>query len=144
MAPQEKRARPMRQDTAAATRQWLVVYVGLTISVVGALLDFASGYLLTPMEGAMAFAYLAEVAMYVLGGIVLVLGVLSVTRVMANRMKWCGLGMEIIGVVMAVVSGLVPGMNEGLSDAMLVIAIAMIIDGALMQRNRGMQKEKSK
>ena len=55
-------------------------------------------------------------------------------------MKWSGIGMEVLGVVMAVVSGFFPGMNEGISDAMLVVGALMIINGALMQRSRAMKK----
>jgi hypothetical protein len=132
----------MRRDSDARAGPGVVAYTGLTLSLVGALLDFASGYALAPMGGGMASAYIAEASLYFLGAVVLVVGALSVTSVMANRMKWSGIGMEVLGVVMAVVSGLVPGMNGGLSDAMLVVGALMIINGALMQRNRGMKAEK--
>ena len=121
----------------------VVAHTGLALSVVGALLDFASGYTFAPMEGGMAMATTSEIFMYLLGAVLIILGILSVTPLMAGRMRWSGIGMEVLGVIMALVSGLFPGMNEGISDAMLVVGALMIINGILMQRNRVMKKEGS-
>ncbi|MDV3277928.1 MAG: hypothetical protein LYZ69_05615 [Nitrososphaerales archaeon] len=112
-----------------------VVYTGLAVSLIGAVLDFVSGFMLTPMTGGgMAASFLSAVALYVLGGAVLIVGVLLLAPSMAGRMNRFGVLMEVFGVVMALASGLVPGMNVGLSYAMLVIGGLMILNGALMQR----------
>jgi hypothetical protein len=134
----------MKQGSEERAGPGAAVYTGLALSVIGALLDVASGYLLAPMSGGMPSTYVAEASMYLLGAAVLVWGLLSVTTVMAARMKWSGAGMEILGVVMAVVSGIIPGMNGGLSNAMLLVGALMIINGALMQRRRGMKQEKDR
>jgi len=46
--------------------------------------------------------------------------------------------------VMAVVSGVVPGMNTDISYGMLVVGALMIINGALMQRGRRMKQEEDR
>ena len=72
--------------------------------------------------------------MYLLGVIVLVGGVMLVLPSMAGRMRRLGLLMEVLGVVMALTSYLVPGMNLAVSYAMLLVGAAMIVNGAYMQR----------
>jgi hypothetical protein len=117
-----------------------IVYTALAISLVGALLDFASGNSFNPMMGGgMGASYDSAVALYVLGAVVLIAGVLPFLPNVANRMSWFGLLMEIFGVTMVLASGWIPGMNIVLSDAMLVVGALMILNGALMQRGNKTQ-----
>jgi hypothetical protein len=115
-----------------------LAYTGFGISIVGAALDFASGYYsmgsMAVPSGTMGGPSTASVTMYVLGIVVLFGGVLLVLPGMAGSMRRLGLLMEVLGVVMALASYLVPGMNLGLSYAMLLVGAAMILNGAYMQR----------
>ena len=115
-----------------------LAYTGFGISLVGAALDFASGYYSTSSTtmppGAMSSPSSTSVALYLLGVIVLVGGVMLVLPSMAGRMRRLGLLMEVLGVVMALTSYLVPGMNLAVSYAMLLVGAAMIVNGAYMQR----------
>ena len=105
------------------------------LSGIGAVLDFASGYTLAPMNGeGMAGSYLAEVSMYALGAVVLLVGILLILPT-ASRMNWSGVAMEVLGVAMVLVSYLIPGMNSALSDAMLVVGALMVVNGIAMQRS---------
>ena len=144
MASSKDKPANMKRDSKAPAGLGVVAYTGLALSIVGAILDFASGYMAAPMEVSMASAYVEETSLLVLGAIVLVLGMVSVTPSLIKRMKWTGLGMEILGVVMAVVSGVVPGMNTDISYGMLVVGALMIINGALMQRGRRMKQEEDR
>ena len=67
-----------------ASGKGAVAYTGLALSVVGALLDFASGYTFSPMESGMTMATSSEVFMYLLGAVLIILGILSVTPLMAG------------------------------------------------------------
>jgi len=115
-----------------------LAYTGLAISLVGAALDFVSGYYsmgpMTPQAGAMATVPTSSIALYLLGFVILLGGALLVLPGMAGRMSRVGLLMEVLGVVMALVSYYFPGMNLTLSYAMLFAGAAMILNGALMQR----------
>lgn len=115
-----------------------LAYTGLGISLVGAALDFASGYFaaapMAPQQGEMANISATSVALYLLGFVVLLGGLLLVLPAMGSRMRRLGLLMELLGVVMALVSYLAPGMNLTLSYAMLFVGAAMILNGVLMQR----------
>ena len=113
-----------------------VTYAGLALSVAGGVLDFASGYTIAPMnEGGMAYSYLGEVSMYALGSVVLAVGVLSILHAADGAMKWSGVAMEVLGVVMALASSLVPGMDALISDSMLIVGGLMIVNGIIMQRS---------
>lgn len=113
---------------------------GLALSIVGAALDFASGYTTGLMpSGGMEVPSIFTILLYLLGGVVVVVGILLVAPSMARRMKWFGLLMEVLGVVMALASAWIPGMNAGLSDAMLIVGALMILNGALMQTRRKME-----
>jgi hypothetical protein len=56
---------------------------------------------------------------------------------MAGFMRRLGLLMEVFGVVMALASYWLPGMNPVLSYAMLLVGGAMILNGVFMQRSSG-------
>jgi len=121
-----------------------LAYTGFGISVVGAALDFASGYYsmgssVMPTE-AMSGPSAASIAMYLLGVVILVGGALLVLPTMAGSMRMLGLLKEILGVVMALTSYLVPGMSVTLSYAMLLVGAAMILNGAYMQRREPVMK----
>lgn len=114
-----------------------VGYSALALSVIGAVLDFASAYQVAPMSAmAMAGPYSAEVVLFALGVVVLAAGILPFLPSASWSMRRSGLSMEILGVAMAVVSGLVPGMDVALSYAMLVVGALMIVNGIAMQRGR--------
>ena len=76
----------------------------------------------------------SSVVLYLLGIIVLLGGGLLLRPGSAERMRRLGALMEVLGVVMALASYLIPGMNLALSYAMLLVGAAMILNGALMQR----------
>jgi uncharacterized membrane protein (UPF0136 family) len=103
--------------------------------VAGAALDFASGYTMSPMNEGMAPSYLGEEAMYALGVLVLVVGLFSFLRAASDTMKWSGAAMGVLGFVMILASGLVPGMNAAISDSMLIVGGLMIVNGIIMQRS---------
>ncbi len=121
-----------------------LAYTGFGISLIGAALDFASGYYsmvpMIPAPGTMFSLSATSVALYLLGVVVLLGGALLVLPSMAGRMRRLGLLMEGLGVVMALVSYLVPGMNLALSYAMLLVGAAMILNGAFMQRREPMER----
>jgi uncharacterized membrane protein HdeD (DUF308 family) len=121
-----------------------IAYTGFGIGVLGAAVDFGSAYSYwaTPMSstgsGLMISAWSTSlgfaVVLVILGVIVLFAGVLTLLPSMAKRMRPVGLLMEVLGVVMALTSYLVPGMGVWLSYAMLFAGAVMILNGALMQR----------
>lgn len=112
-------------------------YSALALSVIGAMLDFVSAYQATPMSGgSMVGSYYATVLLSTLGVMLLVAGVLPLVASASWSMRRSGLTMELLGVVMVLVSGLVPGMDALVSDGMLVVGGLMIINGILMQRSR--------
>lgn len=111
-----------------------VVYTGLALSLIGALIDFESGNMFNPMMGGgMGASYSSAIALYALGAAVLISGVLPFAPRIVNRTSRFGLLMEIFGVTMALASG-IPGMNIVLLYAMLVVGALMILNGAVMQR----------
>jgi len=114
-----------------------LAYSGLGISLIGAALDFESGYSY-PMglatSGMMVGFSPSAAALYALGIAVLASGALLVLPSMRSHMRRLGLLMELLGVVMALTSYLLPGMSIALAFAMLFVAAAMILNGALMQR----------
>ena len=114
-------------------------YSGLGISLLGAALDFGSGYSLGPMAtaGTMGGAPSSSaIGMYLLGIAVLIVGVLTVLPRTGGSMRRLGLAMELFGVVMALASAWVPEMNVALSYAMIPVGAAMILNGAVMQRTK--------
>lgn len=121
-----------------------LAYTGFGISLVGAMLDFYSGYSYwtgsmgsaEPMTGATP-GYALTVALLSLGFAVLVGGVMMALPGMVGKMRRLGLLMEALGVVMALTSYLVPGMDLAVSYAMLFVGAAMIVNGAMMQRRAG-------
>ncbi len=120
---------------------------GLGVSLLGAVVDFGSGYSYSmapmgPPAGMTGSTGPISIALFLLGIVVLSSGALIVLPRMAGSMRGLGLLMEALGVVMALVSYLVPGMNLALSYAMLLVGAAMILNGALMQR-RGSSMEHS-
>ena len=115
-----------------------VAYTGVLLSFVGAALDVASGYTLTsmtadPMTGG-GPSTASMVFLYGLGTALAVAGLAMVLPGASGRMRLLGLVMEVFGVVMALTSTFVPGMNGALSDGMLIVGALMILNGALMQR----------
>ena len=108
-------------------------YTGLLISLVGAIIDFDSGYSYSMGSSSMGVST-TSVAFYALGVLLVIAGALLVLPSMAANMRRLGLLMEVLGVVMALSSYLVPGMNVSLSYGMLLVAAAMILNGAVMQR----------
>lgn len=116
-----------------------MAYTGLGISLLGAVVDFGSGYSysmapMNPPAGMTGGAGTISIALFLLGIVVLLSGAALVIPRMAGSMRGLGLLMEAFGVIMALVSYLVPGMNPALSYAMLLVGAAMILNGALMQR----------
>jgi len=111
-------------------------YSGLLISFAGAALDFDSGYSYSMGSSSRSMTSVSptSVVFYLLGLLLVFTGVLLVLPSMAAQMRRLGLVMEILGVVMALSSYFAPGMNLDLSFAMLIVAGAMILNGALMQR----------
>jgi len=108
-------------------------FAGLLISLVGALLDFDSGHSY-PMGSSMSGISPTSLGFYILGVLLVVSGVLMVLPSMVGQMRRLGLVMEALGVVMALSSYFAPGMSAALSFGMLLVAAAMILNGALMQR----------
>ncbi len=116
-----------------------VAYTGLGISLAGAALDFVSGYSMgsaAPVEMMSSAPPASAIALYLLGLAVLITGFLIVLPRISGAMRRLGLLMEVFGVAMALASAWVPGMNLGLSYAMLIVGAAMILNGALMQSKK--------
>jgi hypothetical protein len=117
-----------------------VAYAGILLSFAGAALDVASGYTLTSMAtDAMTGGGPSTASMVFLYGLGTALAVAGLAMFMpgaSGKMRLFGLVMEIFGVVMALTSTFVPGMNAALSDGMLIVGALMILNGALMQRNK--------
>ena len=84
----------------------------------------------------MVGSYYATVLLSTLGVALLVAGVLPLVTSASWSMRRSGLTMELLGVVMVLVSGLVPGMDALVSDGMLVVGGLMIVNVILMQRSR--------
>ncbi len=117
-----------------------VAYAGLGISLLGATLDYFSAYSVRSagsVEMMSGEPTVSAIALYALGTGVLISGILMVLPSMTAAMRRLGLLMEVFGVLMALASAWLPGMNVGLSDAMLIVGALMILNGALMQRRRG-------
>lgn len=123
---------------------------GLVLSVIGAILDFAAGFLLLqPVQrGGMdgmgrqspsAEATVWSTLLFVLGLLLLASGVLGATRVGMARMRLFGGLMVVYGVVMLIIGGLMLGgvspMMQGTmiySPGMSVVGIGMAAIGLLM------------
>jgi uncharacterized membrane protein HdeD (DUF308 family) len=119
--------------------------IGLSLSVVGAILDFVSGYVLVLDSSSMTMAVGADllvgVGLVALGIAVLATGLMMVSRRAADRTNLLGALMEIFGILMGLVSAYTPSMNGGIADLMLVVGILMFLNGILMQswKNSGMK-----
>lgn len=113
-----------------------VIYTGVALGVMGATIDFYSGYSYLQGSGmSMAVGSLAlGAALVALGVFVLLAGLLGLFGSMGNRMRAIGLVMEVAGVAMAVTSAWAPSMEEFNADAMLVVGALMFVNGLLMQR----------
>ncbi len=115
--------------------------VSAAVALTGAALDFYSAYAMTaPVGGSMmeGTAFGSAVVLTLLGIITLGLGVAMVLPAMTTRMHRIGLGMELCGVAMALVSAWLPEMPSGISLVMLAFGGVMILSGALTQRRQGM------
>jgi uncharacterized membrane protein len=114
-----------------------LVVTGLCLSVIGAVLDFLSGYELIQPSNDMSMVgerqLLIGAGLIALGVIVIVSGVVFVGPWIAPRMNLMGALMEVYGIAMGLVSTYVPSMNPQLADAMLVVGILMFLNGILMQ-----------
>ncbi len=112
-------------------------YSGLVISVIGAALDFSSGYsFLQPGDGMMTAGsnFALALGLFALGVVVLATGIAVVVSSMQRRTRYLGLMMEISGLAMAVISAWAPGMTPLISFGMLAVGGLMILNGAIMQR----------
>jgi len=102
-----------------------VALIGTILGVVGAGLDFSSGLMQLGLVGA-------------LGVLALVTGLMISMRAFSQKMNILGASMEVCGILMGLASTYVPGMNGTIADLMLVLAVLMFLNGALMQsRGRG-------
>jgi hypothetical protein len=114
-----------------------IAILGLALSVVGAVLDFGSGYLLVWDSSSMAMSsgadFLVGLGLLALGVALLVTGVMMVSRRAAGRTNVLGALMEIYGILMGLVSTYTPSMNGVIANLMLVVGILMFLDGILMQ-----------
>jgi hypothetical protein len=112
---------------------------GLILAIIGAALDFISGYAMVTNSSAMSMnetRLLGGVGLFALGIVVIVTGATMVTPLAAGRMSLFGLLMEVYGVVMGLASSYIPSMNGTVADAMLVVGILMFVNGMLMQSRR--------
>ncbi len=119
----------------------------LVLSIIGAVLNFASGTLLLQpeQEGDMGMrppgreATTWAILLFGLGVLLIVTGVLEVTRMAMRRMRLFGGSMIIYGIVMLIIGGFMfngstPTMQGATiySAGMLVIGIGMVANGFLM------------
>jgi hypothetical protein len=120
--------------------------LGLVLSVVGAALDFVSGYSLVLDSSSMTMTVevdlLVGLGLLALGMAVLATGVVMATGRAAGRTNLLGALMEIYGILMGLVSAYTPSMNGGIADLMLVVGILMFLNGIIMQsRKYGMMRQ---
>jgi hypothetical protein len=122
-------------------------YLGIGLSVAGAISDFISGSLILASSMAssydnmtMTYSYNVQdlawaVLLFVLGGLILITGVISLSSFGMKNMRGIGSIMAIFGAIM-IGSGLI--MAEGMSPSMMgftdrsAIGVAMFVIGALM------------
>lgn len=134
--------------------------MGLALSVVGAALDFASGTLILQtasmptmpdmgMGPVTTYATVWSLLLYSLGGLLIITGVLGVTRVSMGRMHIFGGMMAIYGIIMLIIGALMlmeitPTMQGATfsSIGMFVVGFGMVINGLLMATRREMTKPK--
>ena len=97
-----------------------------------------SGY--SMMQGANAAAMmnqdtqaLAGIGLLGLGALVILTGLMFITKRFRGRMGLLGALMEVYGIVMGLVSTYAPGMNPSAADGMLIVGILMFLNGILMQ-----------
>lgn len=123
---------------------------GLALSLIGAILDFTSGTLIfgassMPLERSMGMTAITMDAnvwttiLYGLGGLLVITGIAGATRIGTGRMHLTGGIMTAYGVIMLIIGGLMftratPMMQsaEFLGIGMIVIGLAMIINGVTM------------
>jgi hypothetical protein len=128
--------------------------LGFILGLVGAAVDFASGYLVlshtvsTNTMGEMMVEYsLSEllwgVGLFALGALLVATSLISVSSVGLGRMGLFGDLMLVYGIAMLIIgsamySGVTPMMSGYLfsSAAMFVVGIFMIASGALMRQTR--------
>ena len=131
--------------------------IGLILSVARAVLDFASATLIlqmasdpsmlnTGMSTSMNSNILWSLLLYGLGVLLLITGILGVTRfsdgrmpIFAGSMTLYGIIMLIIGVIMLI--GVMPMTQEGnlINLGMFIIGFSMIINGILMTTHTAMK-----
>lgn len=130
-------------------------YLGLSLGLVGALLDFSTGYLIltqammtTNEMGVNMTEYNSSalawgIAIFVLGAILLVTAIASVSSVGKRRMDLFGVLMTVFGVAMLFIGGAmysrVTPMMAGYflsSLGMFVVGALMVLNGILMRRHR--------
>jgi len=119
-----------------------VALIGTILGVVGAGLDFASGLMQLGLVGEMSMVgadnVLDGAGLFALGVLALVTGLMISMRAFSQKMNILGASMEVCGILMGLASTYVPGMNGTIADLMLVLAVLMFLNGALMQsRGRG-------
>jgi hypothetical protein len=114
--------------------------VGVGLAAAGAVLDFASGVelILSPSSMSMGggTAVVEGLGLWALGIFALAIAVLMASKQYATRMTLLGGLMEVCGILMGVASAYVPSMNALVANVMLVVAILMFVNGALMQSRR--------
>lgn len=114
------------------------------LGVVGAALDFISGIELMGGFAGMSMInevqFLSGTGLVALGAVVLAVGLVIVLPQFAHRMGLLGALMEVCGILMGLASSYAPSMNSLVADVMLVVAILMFLNGALMQSRRKNRK----
>lgn len=124
--------------------------VGLLLSIVGAILDFASGAFIlqtlsTPVgtgmvaSGVQSTAWGWTLLLFAMGALLLITGVLGITPLAMRRMRFFGVIMILYGIVMLVIGsfmsfGIAPMMRGGLVSGltMLMVGLGMIVNGKMM------------
>ncbi|MHB2036916.1 MAG: hypothetical protein ACYCPW_09290 [Nitrososphaerales archaeon] len=130
---------------------------GFILGFAGAILDFSSGYLIfvqsmvttntmgVSMTEYNSFAVVLGIGLFVLGGLLIITAIASVSSFGNMRMRIFGLMMTVYGVVMLLIGELmysrIAPMMAGsfLSSAgMFAVGFLMILNGVLMVRNSAM------
>lgn len=130
---------------AAQGRRTLAHLAGVVLGLAGALLDFASGYLLMT-QGGMARANMVwGVGIFALGLVLAATALASVYLAGAGQMGGFGALMILYGLVMlfiggVMLSGVVSMMTGALlsGTGMVLVGILMIVNGLAMRRSRMM------
>ena len=132
-----------------------ITLTGLILGFAGAVLDFSSGYLIfvqsmvrtntmgVSMTEYNSFALVWGIGLFVLGGLLIITAIASVSSFGNMRMRIFGLMMAVYGVVMLLVGEsmylqIAPMMAGSFltSVGMFVVGFLMILNGVLMVRNR--------